>query len=263
MKWTRRIHDSLLTNSKSEIRNSKFHLVMAATVLGVVAAVLVGCASTQALPKAAASSRVTKFQKPPEYRMQPGDEMDIKFFFNPELNQAVFVRPDGKISLPVVDDVQAAGLTPSELDALITQIYARELRKPMVTVMVKTFTGRQVYVGGEVGKPGVVQLAAHMTALQAVINAGGFLDTAKPEATLVIRRQGGEADAPIPIRLDLEESIDGQTTMGDIQLYAGDVVYVPKTFIANANLFVKQYISQLLLFKGWGFDFNRVIFSND
>jgi len=189
--------------------------------------------------------------------------VDIKFFFNPQIDQSVIVRPDGKISLPVVDDVQAAGLTPSELDALLTQIYARELRKPMVTVIVKTFTGRQVYVGGGgVGKPGVVQLATHMTALQAVINAGGFLDTAKPEATLVIR-QGGAADAPIPIRLDLEESIDGETTMGDIQLYAGDVVFVPKSHIANANLFVKQYISQLLLFKGWGFDFNRVIFSND
>ncbi len=246
MKWGKGIHGS----------------VTAVAVLGVVTALLVGCASNRALPNAAASSRVTKFQKPPEYRMQPGDEMDIKFFFNPEINQTVFVRPDGKISLPVVDDVQAAGLTPSELDALITQIYARELRKPMVTVIVKTFTGRQVYVGGEVGKPGVVQLGPHMTALQAVINAGGFLETAKPEATLVIRRQGGETDAPIPIRLDLEESIDGETTMGDIQLYAGDVVYVPKTFIANANLFVKQYISQLLLFKGWGFDFNRVIFQD-
>ncbi len=245
-------------------RDKRIHgSVMTATVLWVMVALLVGCASNRALPNAAASSRVTKFQKPPEYRMQPGDEMDIKFFFNPELNQTVFVRPDGKISLPVVDDVQAAGLTPSELDALITQIYGQELRKPMVTVIVKTFTGRQVYVGGEVGKPGVVQLGPHMTALQAVINAGGFLETAKPEATLVIRRQGGEADAPIPIRLDLEESIDGETTLGDIPLQPFDVVYVPKSWIANANLFVKQYISDLLLFRGWGWDFNRLIYPTD
>ena len=230
---------------------------MTATVLGVVAAVLVGCASNRTIPNnpAQAGFAPTKVQRPPEYRMQPGDEMDIIFFFNPELNQTVFVRPDGKISLPVVDDVQAAGLTPSELDALITQIYARELRKPMVTVIVKTFTGRQVYVGGEVGKPGVVQLATHMTALQAVINAGGFLDTAKPEATLVIR-QGGEADAPIPIRLDLEESIDGETTLGDIQLQPYDVVYVPKTWIANANVFVDQYIRGLLMFRGWSINLN-------
>jgi len=230
---------------------------MAVTVLWVVMALLVGCASTQAVPNngAYAGSRVTKFQKPPEYRMQPGDEMDIKFFFNPELNETVFVRPDGKISLPVVDDVQAAGLKPSELDALLTQIYARELRKPMVTVIVKTFTGRQVYVGGEVGKPGVVQLTTHMTALQAVINAGGFKDTAKPEATLVIRR-GGAVDAPIPIRLDLEESIDGETTLGDIPLQPFDVVIVPKSAIANVNLWVKQYIQGVLMFRGWGFDPN-------
>ncbi len=137
MKWTRRIHDSLLTNSQFEIRNStesypsalhaqtnsqfairnsKFHLLMAATVLGVVMALLVGCASSRALPntKAYAGSIVTKFEKPPDYRIQPGDEMDIKFFFNPEIDQTVIVRPDGQISLPLVDDVRAAGLTPSE-----------------------------------------------------------------------------------------------------------------------------------------------------
>ncbi len=128
--------------------------------------------------------------------------MDIKFFFNPELNETVIVRPDGNISLLLIDDVRSAGLTPSELDVLLTQAYARELRKPMITVIVKTFTGQRVYVGGEIGKPGLVELAPGMTALQAVFNAGGFLDTAKPEAVLVIRK-GGAADAPIPIRVNL------------------------------------------------------------
>ncbi len=173
MKWGKRTHGSVMT----------------ATVLGVVAALLVGCASNRALPNNGAygGSRVTMFEKPPDYRIQPGDEMDIKFFFNPELSEAVIVRPDGKISLPLVDDVQAAGLTPSELDALLTQAYARELRKPMITVIVKTFTGQRVYVGGEVGKPGVFELTAGMTALRAVFAAEGFLDTAKPEAVIVIR----------------------------------------------------------------------------
>ncbi len=237
MKWARRIHGS----------------VMAATVLGVVTALLVGCASNRALPnnEAYAGSRVTKFEKPPDYRIQRGDEMDIKFFFNPEIDQTVIVRPDGQISLPLVDEVRAAELTPSELDSLLTQVYARELRKPMITVIVKTFTGQRVYVGGEVGKPGVVELTAGMTALQAVFAAEGFLDTAKPEAVIVIRN-GGAADAPIPIRVDLEESIDGETTVGDIPLQAFDVVYVPKSWIANANLFVDQYINNLILFKGWG-----------
>ena len=181
--------------------------------------------------------------------------MDIKFFFNPELNESVVVRPDGRISLPVVDEVQAAGLTPSELNTLITQIYAQELRKPMVTVIVKTFTSQRVYVGGEVGKPGVVELRAGMTALHAVIEAGGFKDTAKPESTIVVR-SGPEVDAPIPMRIDLEGSIDGATTNGDILLQPFDVVYVPKSAIANANLFMQQYIRGILLFQGWGFNPN-------
>jgi len=237
MKWGKRIHGSVMT----------------ATVLGVVTALLVGCASQRALPidEAQAGFVNTKVQRPPVYRIQPGDEMDIKFFFNPELDQPVIVRPDGKISLPVVDDVQAAGLTPPELDTLLTQIYGQELRKPMVTVIVKTFTAQRVYVGGEVGKPGVVELKAGMTALAAVINAGGFLNTAKPDAVILIRR-GGATDAPIPIRVDLEGSIDGDTTTGDIPLQPFDVVYVPKSWIANANLFVQQYIRDLILFRGWG-----------
>ncbi len=236
---------------------------MTATVLGVVTALLVGCASQQGIPanQLGASSRVTKFQKPPEYRIHPGDEMDIKFFFNPEIDQTVIVRPDGQISLPLVDDVRAAELTPSELDSLLTQVYARELRKPMITVIVKTFTGQRVYVGGEVGRPGVVELRAGMTALQAVFAAEGFLDTAKPEGVIVIRN--GATDAPIPIRVDLEQSIDGETTTGDIPLQAFDVVYVPKSTIANVNLFVNQYIRGVLMFNGWGFDFGRAIYGPD
>jgi protein involved in polysaccharide export with SLBB domain len=237
MKWDRRIQG----------------FVMRATVLGVVMALLVGCASNRTIPNnpAQAGFVSTRVQRPPDYYIQPGDEMDIKFYFNPELNQTVFVRPDGKISLPLVDDVQAAGLAPSELDALLTQAYAQELRKPMVTVIIKTFTSQRVFVGGEVGRPGVVELTAGMTALQAVIAAEGFKDTAKPEGVIVIR-SGAGTDAPIPIRVDLEESIDGETTVGDIPLQAFDVVYVPKTWIANANLFVKQYIRDLILFRGWG-----------
>ena len=71
-------------------------------------------------------------------------------------------------------------------------------------------------------------------------------------APLLKGTPGPGTDAPIPIRVDLEESIDGETTVGDITLQAFDVVYVPKSWIANANLFVQQYIKDLILFRGWG-----------
>ena len=230
-------------------------LVTVAPALVVMAALVAGCGVRRAMLShgAVAASQVSEIQEPVEYRVQPADELDIKFFFNPELNETVFVRPDGKISLQLIDDVQAAGLTPSELDQKLTQLYAQELRKPEVTVIVKSFMGQRVYVGGEVGTPGLINLAAGMTALQAVINAGGFLDTAKPDGVIVIRK--GPDNSPIPIEVDLKAAIDGATE-GNILLQPSDVVYVPKTWIAKANLFVKQYVADLFLYRGVSLGFS-------
>ncbi len=224
--------------------------VIGATCLGVVAAFLVGCSMTRDTlqHEAQAESRPPKFEKPQDYLIQPGDELDIKFFYNPELNETVFVRPDGKISLQLVDDVRAAGLTPSQLDEDLTRMYVQELRKPVITVIVKSFTGQQVYVGGEVVEPGLVELMPSMTALQAVFSVEGFKETAKPEGVIVIRK--GQNNRPIPLRVDLKAVMNGESVWGDIQLQPSDIVYVPKTWIAKANLFVKQYIADLFLYRG-------------
>jgi protein involved in polysaccharide export with SLBB domain len=223
---------------------------MAATLLGVAAAFLVGCGSRRDVLKTEvqSASRFTEAQIPADYVIRPGDQLDIKFFFNPELNETVVVRPDGKISLQLIDEVRAAGLTTSELDETLTQMYAQELRRPVIAVIVKSFTGQQVYVGGEVEKPGLVNLTAGMTALQAVVQAEGFKETAKPEGVIVIRK--GHDSRPIPIRVDLGQVIDGESEAKDLMLQASDIVYVPKTWIAEANKFVNQYIERLLLYRG-------------
>ena len=122
-------------------------------------------------------------EKPPVYSIQPGDQLDIKFFYNPELNENVTVRPDGVISLQLVDEIHASGLTPAQLDDLLTQKYSHELKKPMITVIVRSFAMQRVYVGGEVNRQGFVNLTAGMTPLQAVLEAGGFKETADPEAS--------------------------------------------------------------------------------
>ncbi len=233
--------------------------VKAASVIAIVAVVLVGCAARGAMlnQRATAALESTEIKNPAEYRIQSGDQMDIKFFFNPELNETVLVRPDGKISLQLIDDVQAAGLTAAQLDEELTRLYAQELRKPAVTVIVRTFTGRQVYVGGEVGNPGLINLGLGMTALQAVINAGGFKDTARPGAVIVIRK--GPDNRPIPVRVDLDQAIEAETAEGDFPLQPHDVVYVPKTWIAQANLFVKQYIADLILYRGISLGFGYQI----
>ena len=222
-------------------------------VIAAVIILLFGCASQQTPIKSEAHEfpNTTRQQSP--YLLQPGDQLEIKFFYNSELNESITVRPDGKISLQLVDDVQAAGLTPSQLDDVLTQKYAVELKKPVLTVIVRSFTAHRVYVGGEVIRPGLIELTAGMTALQAVFSAEGFKETAKPEGAIIIRK--GPDDRPVPIRVNLMD-INSKNASAVFQLQAQDIVYVPKTFIAKTNKFVDQYISQLFLFRGVSFGFS-------
>lgn len=192
-------------------------------------------------------------QEAPEYLIQPDDELDIKFFYNPELNETVTVRPDGKISLQLVDEVQAAGLAPARLDQILTDKYAHELRKPVIAVILRSFGNQRIYVGGEVNSQGLLDLRAGMTPLQAVFNAGGFKETAMPEGVIIIRK--GADNRPIPIRVDLKNALYGNNPGANIQLQPQDIVYVPKTWIAKANKFVNQYIENLLLYRGIGVGF--------
>lgn len=190
-----------------------------------------------------------------EYRISPGDQLDIKFFYNADLNEMLPVRPDGKISLRLVGDVQAAGLQPSELVADLKNRYAHELRQPEITVIVKTFTAQQIFVDGEVEHPGQVELASGLTVWQAVVKSGGFKNTATRESVILIRR--GEHNQPIAYRINLTpDSMDQATASLPLQPY--DVVFVPKTWVAEADKFMLQYVQDLLLFKGWYFNLNPV-----
>ena len=220
---------------------------------------VVGCSAHRTVLDNDAQATSTETQKAPEYLIQPGDQLDIKFFYNPELNETVSVRPDGKISLQLLDDVQAAGLSPSQLDDFLTLEYGKELKKPVVTVIVRSFTGQRVYVGGEVNKQGLINLTGGMTPLQAIFDAGGFKETAKLEGTIIIRK--GPDNRPIPMPMDLKKALYGGTDGAGFQLQPYDIVYVPKTFIAEANKFVNQYIERLLLFRGVSLGFSYELHS--
>jgi len=192
--------------------------------------------------------------EPAPYFIQAGDRLDIKFFYNPELNETLTVRPDGMISLQLVDEVQAAGLKPSELDDELTKKYAQELKKPSITVIVKSFGGQRIFVGGEVNRQGLMTIAGNMTPLQAVLNAGGFKETASPENAIIIRK--GPGNKPVPIAMNLDDAMQGKSGSADFLLQPDDVVYVPKSAIAKANKFVNQYIENLLLFRGVSLGFS-------
>jgi protein involved in polysaccharide export with SLBB domain len=174
------------------------------------------------------------------YTIEPGDDLDIRFFYNPELNEQVAVRPDGNISMPLAGEVRAAGRTPTQLEQALKDKYARELRQADITVIVKGFAGQRVYVDGEVGAPQMVNIAGNLSAIQAIASAGGFKPSARKEEVLIIRRSGAERPQVIP--LDLEAAIQGADIGQDIQLQPYDVVFVPRTQIADINDWIDQYI---------------------
>ena len=190
-----------------------------------------------------------------DYLIHPGDELSIKFFYNPELNDDVVVRPDGKISLQLVDELQASGKTPSQLDKELTELYSVELKRPAITVIMRSFGGQQIFVGGEVGRPQAVKLTPQMTPLQAVMNAGGFLDTADQNSVMVIRADADNQAQTYSV--NLEQIADGNSPDLKFQLHPGDVVFIPKTGVAKADVWVDQHIRRFLLFNGFNYSLRR------
>jgi polysaccharide biosynthesis/export protein len=197
----------------------------------------------------------------PLYKIRAGDELDVKFFYTKELNESVKVRPDGFISLQLVDDVKAAGLTPQVLDQELTSRYSQHLKNPVLSVIVRNSVGYRAYVGGEVGAPQLIPLEGGVTPLQALFRAGGMRPTAHVSAVILIRK--GENGQPLVYQLDLsEKSISEGRRDLRIAMLPSDVLFVPRSPIANANLWVQQYISDLVLFRGVNLGYSHSVLHN-
>lgn len=220
---------------------------MLVIVLAICAAAQLGaCSVTPNAPPVPLEEVVTPIKEFPDYLIQPGDELDIRFLTASELNEVVLVRPDGLIVLPYISPISVTGKTPEELDAELTELYSGQLLDPDINVIVRSFGGQKVYVGGQVKKPGVVEFSSPISILEAVIMAGGLTDDADPSETIVIRR--GEDNRPFSVKANAPAT-------RVYRLAAADVVYVPRSRIANRNLFVEQYIKELLLFGGFRIGF--------
>jgi polysaccharide export outer membrane protein len=187
-----------------------------------------------------------------KYQINIGDELDIKFFYNPELNERVIVRPDGRISLQLVHELTAAGLTTEELMRLLTKSYEAKINKPEVTVIVRSFGGRSIFVDGEVNRPGIFTPVRPITVLQSIAQAGGVKDTARTSEVVVIRRRTD--NKPLVIPVDMNKALDGTDLRQDFILQPFDIVYVPRSDIANVNLWIDKYIRKNIPFNtGLGF----------
>jgi polysaccharide export outer membrane protein len=177
-----------------------------------------------------------------DYKIGPADTLLIQSYYHPDLKQPITVQSDGRVSLLLVGTVTAAGKTPTQLAKELSRGYNKFLDNADVTVTLNESAGLSVYVGGEVSRPAMVPIKGQLTLLQGITQAGGFLNTANKEQVLIVRQIDGQhyrtlqANAKLALRNEAPE----------IYLRRHDIVYVPKTAIANADLFVEQYINQLV-----------------
>ncbi|MBN1478919.1 polysaccharide export protein [candidate division KSB1 bacterium] len=183
-------------------------------------------------------AKVNKSAGPREYHLGYGDVVEIKFFHNAEYNDVVAVRPDGKLTLQRLGDIDVAGMRVTQLDSIITSNYSEILVNPDVTVFVREFGGHYVYVLGEVQHPGSYNITKGMSILRAIATAGGPLFSAKMNSIILIRSD--EQKNLTAERINLLPSNFETLLNNDMQVLPYDLVYVPRTFVADLESFVTQ-----------------------
>lgn len=190
-------------------------------------------------------------QPAPDYRLRKGDKLSIKFLYQPELSEAALVvRPDGKISLPMIEELKAEGLTVKELKTALEKAYREVLLDPEITVNVVEFVAPRVFVGGEVAKPGSYDLRAAQTLLQAIILAGGFTDGAHRKQVLHARPIN-ERELKV-VAVDITKLLKTGDKKQEIFLQDGDYIFIPNSKLAK---FANVVAAFRTLVPGYGIQF--------
>ena len=170
------------------------------------------------------SAAVASTAVPSDYVIGPEDVLSIVFWREKEMSTDVVVRPDGKISVPLLKDVQAAGYTPEQLTATLVDAASKYIAHPNATIIVKEINSRKVFVVGQVAKPGGFPLTGDMTVLQVIALAGDVLEYAKAKDIVVVRKEdGGERR----YYFNYKDVLKGRNAEQNIVLKPGDTVIVP------------------------------------
>lgn len=180
---------------------------------------------TPAAPAAAPPVASVKTAAPPaDYVIGADDQLSVVFWGDKDMSGDVVVRPDGKISLPLLNEVQAAGLTPDQLRAQLVTAASKYIEEPNVTVVVKAIRSRNVFITGNVTKPGTYPLDANMTVLQLISVAGGLQEYADSKHIVVIRKEGGRQQY---FHFNYKDVLRQKNPQQNIVLRPGDTVVVP------------------------------------
>lgn len=160
----------------------------------------------------------------PDYVIGPDDVLSVIFWRDKDLSSDVTVRPDGKISLPLLNEVRAAGLTPEQLRVQLTEAAGKFIEEPTVSIVVKAINSRKVFLTGQVNKQGPYPLSGPTTVVQLLAMAGGLLEYANSENIRILRVENGR---PMSYRFNYKEILNGKNLKQNIELKPGDTVVVP------------------------------------
>jgi len=166
----------------------------------------------------------------PRYEVMPSDVLSISFPLSPELNQSVTVQPDGFISLASAGPVYIQGQTTTQIVETVAKAYEKILHNPIIAVDLKNFQTPQFTILGQVWKPGQYQLRYDTTLSQAIAVGGGFLPSAKKQVFLLHRVSADWVEVK---KFNIKDIVEGKKISEDIHLQAGDMIFVPETFIAH------------------------------
>jgi protein involved in polysaccharide export with SLBB domain len=215
----------------------------------IVAALLIaGCTRQTVDPKPQnAPAFVAWTDEIPPYRYGPGDKLQVSYQLTPEMDEPALVSPDGTISLRTARHIKAEGLTETELEAAIAKAATAVLIKPVVTVALTDSASASIYVGGAVTKPGAFPAKGRIGLLEAVTMAGGFDREARFDKVILVRRSPD--NHPMLRTVDLQTFLEkGSGSGGDVPMTAGDMVFVPRSEIGNADLWVEEFITKFVPF---------------
>lgn len=218
-------------------------LIVSAVLVSVLA--IAGCASPNApaMEFPIGSFHAWRADDEP-MRLYPGDILSIEVPSAPELSGTAEIASDGRVAVPLVGSVRVADMTLDTATFRIRQALSRDVRDPRVIVRPTSFGSQKIFVGGEVEQPGLYDLPGQIGALEAVLMAGGFKESAGQRAVVVIRRApGGGAMMRVT---NLRAALTDPRAMDNEPLERFDIIYVPRSTISEVNLFMRQYVRDAL-----------------
>lgn len=233
----------MVVTAVAELRKTvaRYVLLLAVAALGA-------CTGQSLSPKPAMPEGFARWEDSvPAYRLGPGDRFQVKFMLVPDLDEEVLIGPDGSAGLRMAGQVEAAGLTPTELAEVIETKAKRWMRAPQVSIGLRETPSNRAYVGGAVARPGPYLMNGRIGVMEAIMLAGGFDREARYGEVVLIRRN--PENKPMLRTIDLRNFIETGTAAGDVPLAAGDILFVPRSSIAETGLWVEQFINRVVPFE--------------